>query len=304
VGIFGTALVVLAVIVILVVSVTSPKTPNGKKPYGSRVAPAAIANAINHVSPAAFAAAGASNTSGVYVGSVKSLSGFPVLTACAVRHGRTGACLKRDGKPLIVYVGSEWCPYCAATRWPFAVALGRFGTFHGLHMTESSLSDVYAGTPSLSFYKTTYTSPYISFQGVEQCTDIPSTSKRPAIQDCNGYLPLETIPTQISKIFGKFDYPPYEPATPPIPGGIPFIDFGNQLHEDGAFMDPSILAGFTHLRVAESLGNPVASPAQSILVGANYYSAMICKLTNNKPASVCEMPVVKEAAAALKAAKI
>ena len=39
--------------------------------------------------------------------------------------------------------------------------------------------------------------------------------------------------------------------------------------------------------------------AQTILVSANYYSAMICKLTNNQPGSVCQMPVVKQAAAQL-----
>ena len=78
------------------------------------------------------------------------------------------------------------------------------------------------------------------------------------------------------------------------------MDFGNKFFEDGAFMDPSILAGFTHVQIAQSLGNPVASPAQPILVSANFYTAAICKLTNNKPGSVCDMPVVKQAAKQLK----
>jgi hypothetical protein len=36
------------------------------------------------------------------------------------------------------------------------------------------------------------------------------------------------------------------------------------------------------------------------MVGANYYTAAICKLTNNKPGSVCDMPIIKQAAKLLK----
>jgi hypothetical protein len=100
------------------------------------------------------------------------------------------------------------------------------------------------------------------------------------------------------KIYFKYDFPPYVIST--NEGGIPFMDFANKFIEDGAFMDPSILGGFTHVQVAQSLGNPVASPAQPILVTANYYTAAICRLTNNKPGSVCNMPVVKQAAKQLK----
>ena len=78
------------------------------------------------------------------------------------------------------------------------------------------------------------------------------------------------------------------------------MDFGNKFMEDGAFMDPSILDGLTHVQIAQSLSNPVASPSQPILVSANFYTAAICKLTNNKPGSVCNMPVVKQAAKQLK----
>jgi hypothetical protein len=44
-------------------------------------------------------------------------------------------------------------------------------------------------------------------------------------------------------------------------GSIPFVDFANKIIEDGAFMNPSILAGFTH-EIAQSLSNPDAQPAQ------------------------------------------
>src|ERR671920_169425 len=43
----------------------------------------------------------------------KALSGAPALTF--------------DGKPGVLYVGAEYCPFCAAERWPFVVAMTRFG---------------------------------------------------------------------------------------------------------------------------------------------------------------------------------
>ena len=41
----------------------------------------------------------------------------------------TGPALTSGGKPEMLYIGAEWCPYCAAERWAMAVALRRFGTF-------------------------------------------------------------------------------------------------------------------------------------------------------------------------------
>src|SRR5215471_17073708 len=40
----------------------------------------------------------------------------------------SGAPLTSGGKPEMLYIGAEYCPYCAAMRWSMAVALSRFGT--------------------------------------------------------------------------------------------------------------------------------------------------------------------------------
>jgi hypothetical protein len=37
------------------------------------------------------------------------------------------------GKPDVLFVGAEFCPFCAAERWPMVVALARFGRFTELH---------------------------------------------------------------------------------------------------------------------------------------------------------------------------
>jgi hypothetical protein len=282
-GVLGTVVVVLAVLVILLVSLTGKKAVG--RGFGMKSAPAAVVNAIGHVSPSAFTEAGsAPSASGPYTGSITALKAQPQLT--------------RAGKPLIAYMGSNWCPECAATRWPFAVALSRFGTFKGLRITVSSATDNPASVNTLSFYGSTYKSPYIAFLPDEMCSDIPSSSTSVGVLDCNGYKPLQPLSGTTRKLFDKYDYAPYE--TGQSEDGIPFIDFANKFIEDGATMDPTILNGLTQVQIAQSLGNPIASPAQTILVTANYYTAAICKLTNNKPGSVCEMPVVKQAGAALK----
>src|SRR5215469_5182042 len=57
--------------------------------------------------------------------------------------GVPASALASDGKPEMLYIGAEYCPYCAAMRWSMAVALSRFGALstplHGIH---SSSSDV------------------------------------------------------------------------------------------------------------------------------------------------------------------
>src|SRR3954471_1406813 len=60
--------------------------------------------------------------------------------------------LTADGKPEVLYIGAEYCPYCAAERWPMTVALSRFGTWSGLGAAESSAKDVFPSTQTLSYH--------------------------------------------------------------------------------------------------------------------------------------------------------
>ena len=97
--------------------------------------------------------------------------GSPSSWSCpATSATGTGTVLRgADGKPLITYIGAEYCPYSAAERWALAVALSRFGTFSNLSGTHSSGADVYPDTQTLSFYGSTYTSPYV--QAVEEASN-------------------------------------------------------------------------------------------------------------------------------------
>ena len=69
-----------------------------------------------------------------------------------------------NGHPEVFYLGAEYCPYCAAERWPMIIALSRFGTFSGLKTTTSSSSDVYPiHRPSHSTARHTPASTSISY---------------------------------------------------------------------------------------------------------------------------------------------
>src|SRR3954470_6395027 len=70
----------------------------------------------------------------------QALSAVGAGTATPLRASRMPA-LSRGGLPLVLYVGAEWCPYCAAERWALVAALGRFGTFEGVTLVRSSGSD-------------------------------------------------------------------------------------------------------------------------------------------------------------------
>src|SRR5579871_3821571 len=70
------------------------------------------------------------------------------------------------GQPQIAYFGAEYCPFCAAQRWAMIVALDRFGTFSNLHTARSASDDVYASTPTFSFYGSSFQSDYVDFHPI------------------------------------------------------------------------------------------------------------------------------------------
>src|ERR1700761_8402597 len=140
----------------------------------------------------------------------------------------SGATLKSGGKPEMLYMGAEYCPYCAAERWGMVVALSRFGTFTGLGTVHSSSTDTDPNTPTFTFANAKYTSKYLAFDSVEETTNKPNGS--------GGYTPLQTPTAAQQALLKKYDYPPYVSSA--SEGSIPFVDFGNQAEIVGASYDP------------------------------------------------------------------
>ena len=199
----------------------------------------------------------------------------------------TAPALTAGGKPRVLYVGAEYCPFCAAERWPMTVALSRFGTFTGLGATSSAADDVYPNTPTLSFHGATYSSPYVAFTGVET-----TTNKKVG----GSYKPLDTLAPADQKVLETYDQPPYVPGQG---GSIPFIDIGGTYVLAGATYSPQLLAGKTHAQVAAALKDPSSPIAQAVDGSANLFTAAICQVTGNQPGDVCTRPGVTEAAAKL-----
>ena len=187
----------------------------------------------------------------------------------------SGTPIAVGAKPEVLYVGAEYCPFCAAERWALTIALSRFGTFSGLGLTHSSTTDVYPGTATLRFHGSSYTSDLIAFTPVEVATNEPNGS--------GGYKPLDTLTANQQQVVNDLS-----PG-----GGIPFIDFGGRYLISGATYDPGVLQGRTANEIAGSLtatGSPIA---QAVLGAANAITAAICQLTNRQPADVCTSVAVK-----------
>jgi Domain of unknown function (DUF929) len=200
-----------------------------------------------------------------------------------------GTALTANGKPEMLYMGAEYCPFCAAERWGMVVALSRFGTFSGLSTVHSGIKDgsgaseVFPGTSTWTFYHSTYTSKYLTFTPVEMQTNIPNTSAG------QGYTTLQTPTAAQNALISKYDAAPYVPSADA--GSIPFVDFGNKYLIVGASYSPQVLSGLSWSQIAADLKSPSSQVAKAIDGTANYMTAALCKLTGDQPASACTSTV-------------
>jgi len=249
---------------------------------------------IKNLSKPAAAGTSASSDQAATVSS--EITSVPTGTLNAVGKGNAGKLLATSGqpaltsggKPEIVYMGAEYCPYCAAERWAMAVALSRFGTFSHLKFIHSSSTDVYPNTPTLSFYKSSYTSQYIDFSPVELYSG-------KAVH--NGYAALQKPTAAQAALMAKYDAPPYIQSADS--GSFPFVDIGNQYLLIGAQYLPSSLANLSWAQVATDIWNPASPVAQEVDGAANSITAAICKITKNAPAAVCNSVAAKAGAGSL-----
>jgi thiol-disulfide isomerase/thioredoxin len=221
-----------------------------------------------------------SNIGTASASTVSKLTSVPAATLASVNKGSanpktlipiTGTALTANGKPEVLYMGAEYCPFCATERWAMTVALSRFGTFSGLSFIHSSGTDTPASIPTLTFYKSTYTSKYLTFTPVEMQKVDKST--------------LQTPTKAQSAILTKYDAAPQLPAQDA--GSIPFIDFGNKYMVSGASYDYSVLQGKSFSQIATAIQDPSTDIAKGADGTANYLTAGICKLTSNQPATAC-----------------
>jgi thiol-disulfide isomerase/thioredoxin len=190
----------------------------------------------------------------------------------------TGAALTGSGgKPEVLYVGAEWCPYCAAERWAMLVALSQFGTFGGLHFTTSSSTDVFPDTHTFSLHGITYSSSYVDFVPVET-------------QDRNRN-PLDSLTSEEQSIAQTYD----------PDNSIPFLDFGNRYTMIGQGVPPDPLQGLTWQQIGADLSNSNSPVTKAIVGNANYLTAAICKLPGATAAPICSDSTIKQISSLLPA---
>jgi thiol-disulfide isomerase/thioredoxin len=256
---------IVGVIVLVVVIMVVVKVAGGKKKNDTTTnASGGVVSQITSVPQSVWEKAGDAGSS-----PPNKISGVPALTS--------------NGKPELLYYGAEWCPYCAAQRWPLAVALSRFGTLTNLGQTHSTANDNPASVATLSFHGSKFTSKYFVFTAVEY-------------QDTNGKA-LDTPTKAQQALVTKLDTPKYIGGNQA--GGIPFISWGNQFVSSGAFYDPGALSGKSHAEIAKDVHSGSGDIGKDINGSANVITAAICQMTHNQPANVCNSSAIKSIAGKL-----
>jgi hypothetical protein len=273
--------VVVIVAVLVVVKLTGSSSPSGGIASGRHPAPvpAAVVAALENVPVAVYNSVGTGSNTDPFV----ETKDQPSLT--------------ENGLPRVVYIGAEFCPYCAILRWSLVAALMRFGTFTGLKETSSS-ADV-APVPTFAFFGTKYTSKYVALSAYEvEDRTLPTPAT------------LEVPPKDVVKIYTKYGGG----------SGFPFLDIANQHLTSGAppFLVPSLdsppisaLAGAgtgDMLKIARAIADPTSTYGRSIDAATfdmetNFITAAICRSDGGKPVSVCGTPGVKAAEKVIAATK-
>ena len=221
----------------------------------------------SEISPAAGTPIAATVTSKLASVPLSSLADAPSGGIVAAPETITDAKLTADGKPDLLYIGAEFCPVCATERWAMYVALSKFGTFSRQPgEIHSAVSD--GDIPTLTFYNSTYSSPYFTFTPVETTTNQP---------DGNYYVSLQTPTAAQQKLW-----------TSHTDQSFPWVDFGGKTELTTAQYDPAVLEGVTFADIAKDIGNNSTVIGADIDASAKVLVQTICStLSGNKPAAVC-----------------
>ena len=232
----------------------------------------------------ASAAGSRSGSLGLYVGALQGTSvsvnaatgsvvlddGFPSPT------GPNGRPLTSNGKPEVLYVATEYCPYCVAESWPLIVALSRFGQFSGLSISRSPAFEGIPPVDGWTFYGSSYQSRYLAFVPVETYSNVLVNRKADPGNPLS-YRTLQRLTPAEQAVFREFDRARQ----------TPFTDFGGAATAIGTDVIPTKLAGLTWSEIAADLRRPGTAAGASILFSANVLTYQLCQLTGDRPASAC-----------------
>ena len=240
------------VAVVLVVAIGLYFSMSSKNPLDAQIGKPVSAEVYSALGRAAAQPYGASDSS--TLSRIQAYQGTPFSAA--------------GGKAVVVYIGADFCPFCAVERWPLIIALMRFGNFSGLEYTVSSSNERYANIPTFTFVRSSYTSQYLVFKPYETADRVGT--------------PMQTVPENYSSVVNQFG------------GGIPFINFDNRYVLPGAtipndyfYQDPP---GDRNPKNWTQVLNDLDSNSQAgvaIKRAANAITAYICKINGGQPSNIC-----------------
>jgi Domain of unknown function (DUF929) len=270
----GGIVAVVAVTLTMVLAKTGSPPPAAPAAPSSGPAGAALAGVVSDLTTVPASVLTAVGAGSLVTGDI----GTPTAVGGGYLTPVSGTPLTAGGKPEVLYVGADFCPYCAALRWPLIVALSRFGSFSGLSPASSGIAngagqaEPYPATPTWTFYRSAYSSPYLAFTAVETNTSIPDPAT-------GGYTALRTLTGAQQAVMAKYD----------PEAGIPFVDIGNAYVQLSTLAPygPQDLQGKTWSQITAALRDPSSALAAKIDASANYLTAAICKVTGNQPATAC-----------------
>ncbi len=274
----GGALALIAVIVVIVVIVVAGGGGGAAVAGLLKPVPASVLSAVENPNPSVVAAVGGG-------GSQVSNNTSPPAAGELVRVSSGHSTLTSNGKPEIVFVGAEYCPYCAAERWAMVMALSRFGSFSGLETMVSSATDTFPDTYTMTFENAGYTSQYLTFSHTE-------------MEDRN-HNPLQPLTSQVSQIVQTYGVSPYQNNSQPGSVAFPFLDIANRFTLYQVQYSPGTLAGLTWQKIGKDLSNPQSPVTQAIAGSANYLTAALCLTTGNTPSGVCSSSTIQPLATKL-----
>ena len=179
----------------------------------------------------------------------------------------SGEPLLDGGKPLVFFMGAEWCPFCASERWALVQATSRFGKWSGLkELLSRSGQDFFPSLPTYDLSRATYTSDYLNLRHIEVATvDGEPLQKLGSFEErlVNGYDTLGSVPFLFAS----------------GPSGRYTVELA---------YSPSLLEGESFASLRKGVAAGAATPAVEAIGGeADAITALICKLDGRRPASVC-----------------
>jgi len=180
-----------------------------------------------------------------------------------------------ENKPYFLYVGAQFCPFCAAERWSIVKALANFGTWSGLKgdTSGSYTAGGFSQIPTYDFTGVAYQSSYIAFGHKETA-------------DKNG----KPIAGQELTDFEKQWNDTYNPK-----GGVPFLFIDGKYVQQSAGFSPGLLSGKIYDQVKADVDSNANTPyVQAINREADIITAYLCKATNNQPTNVCSDTKITE----------